>query len=134
MPPPKVSRPIGPLAETHYEIDTREAPRFGCYGRPLLKVMIRPSFLPVMTGVRDISTKGMGLACDRLIPPGACLAVLWDYGPPERWRTLRARVSRASAAVRGGWVIGCTFLERLQLCDVDAFMRITEQPARTRRA
>jgi hypothetical protein len=134
MAAPKASRSIGPLAETQYEIDTREVPRFGCFGRPLLKVMVRPSFLPVMAGVRDISTKGMGLACDRLIAPGACLAVLWDYGAPERWRTLRARVSRASAAVRGGWVIGCTFLERLQLCDVDAFMRSMHQPMRGRHA
>ncbi len=114
MAPPKASQSIGPLAETCYEIDTREVPRFGCYGRPLLKIMVRPSFLPVITGVRDISTKGIGLACDRLIAPGASLAVLWDYGSPERWRTLRARVARASAAPRGGWVIGCTFAERLR--------------------
>jgi hypothetical protein len=134
MPAPKVSRVIGPLAETQYEIDTREVPRFGCSGRPLLKVMVRPSFMPVCTGVRDISTKGLGLVCERLIPPGACLAVLWDYGLPEQWRTLRARVCRASAASRGGWIIGCTFVERLQLCDIDAFLRAAHQHGHSRRA
>jgi hypothetical protein len=134
MAAPKLSRSVGPLAETQYEIDTREVPRFGCRNRPLLKVMIRPSFLPVTTSVRDISTKGMGLACDRLIPPGSYLAVLWDYGSPDRWRTLLARVSRAAASPRGGWVIGCTFVQRLQLSDVDAFIRTSEQPLRQRRA
>ena len=129
----KVNRSIGPMAETHYELDTREVPRFGCFGRPLLRVMVRPSFAPVLTGVGDLSTKGMGLVCDRCIPAGSLLAVLWDFGSPHSWRTLRARVARATRSPRGGWVIGCTFAERLQASDVDAYLATGQQAPRAGR-
>ena len=69
--------------------------------------MVRPQFAGVVAVVRDISAKGAGLLCDAPIEPGSALAVLWDYGPPHQWRTLRATVARLSPRRHGGWIIGC---------------------------
>jgi hypothetical protein len=113
---------IDPLAETLNEIDTREVPRSLCVRGRLLRVMVRPSFRPVEVVVQDISLKGAGLVSSGPIDPGASLAVLWAFGPPQHWRTIRARVARASPRRRGGWIVGCTFEERLWPDDLAAFL------------
>jgi PilZ domain len=117
----KAARAVGPLAETQYDLDTREVPRFGCQQRPMIKIMVRPSFRAADAAVRDISVKGIGLVCAGPIPPGSCLAVLWDFGRPDTWRTLRARVARTTPCPRGGWIIGCAFEQRLAPTDIEAF-------------
>src|SRR4051812_44638902 len=43
----KSKRLFNPLAETQYDVDTREAPRLNCPVRPALRIMVRPSFVPV---------------------------------------------------------------------------------------
>jgi hypothetical protein len=110
------------LAETQYEVDCREVPRLTCPGRPILKVTVRPSFNPLVVGVQDISPKGIGFVCDEPIEVGASLALLWTYGPPHCWRTVRARVARLNARRHNGWVVGCQFDEWLLPDDVQAFL------------
>jgi hypothetical protein len=127
------ARTLSPLADTQYEIDTRETPRFNCSGRPLVKVMIRPSFAAHDVAVRDISMKGMGLVCAGPIPPGSCLAVLWDFGHPSSWRTLRARVARATPCPRGGWIVGCSFTDRLSPLEIEAFFGANPSAVRSAR-
>jgi hypothetical protein len=122
-------REIGPLAETQYDLDTREAPRFGCPVRPALRVMVRPSFLPITVIVNDISCKGAGLLCESHIEPGACLAAFWKYGPPHRWRTLRLKVVRLAPRRDGGWIAGCVFAEHLQPGELEAFLCYRQQPS-----
>ena len=115
---------VGLLAETQLELDIREAPRFRCPTQPTLRIMIRPSLIPVNVKVNDISAKGIGLVCEKHLECGACLAVLWKYGKAERWRTLRARVVRLSARRDGNWVAGCVFAEPLHPDDMEAFLRL----------
>ncbi len=131
--PEQAARLIGPLAETQYDLETREVPRINCQGRPMLKVMVRPSFMTVPAAVRDLSVKGIGLLCAGPIQPGSRLAVLWDFGPPEAWRTLQARVARTTPCPRGGWVVGCTFDQRLQPADLESYLQASAKPTRTSR-
>ena len=125
----KAARLTGPLADTHYDIDTREAPRYGCFGHSCVKLMVRPSFRPIAAVVRDLSIKGVGLMCEKPLQAGAQLALLWEFGPPESWRTLRGRVVRASPFPRGGWVMGIVFDERLGAADIDAFFGADQRSA-----
>jgi hypothetical protein len=116
------------LPKTKSDIDIREAARFSGPARPKLRVMIRPSFLPVTVAVSDISTKGVGLLCESHIEPGSCLALLWKYGSVDRWRTLRVRVVRLTPRRDGGWVAGCVFGEQLQPADMEAFLKYSLTP------
>src|SRR4051812_44581069 len=99
----KPNRPRGPLAKTHYDLDTREVPRLKCPVRPALRVSVRPSFLPITVTVNDISTKGIGLLAESHIEIGASLAAFWGYGSPERWRTLRFKAVRRTPGRDGNW-------------------------------
>ena len=119
---------VGPLAQTQCDIDLREVPRYGCPDRPGVRVSVRPNFVPTTVVVKDISTKGVGLLIDSYLAPGSCLALPWMYGPPERWRTLRANVVRLSPRRDGGWVAGCVFQERLEPCDIEAFLKHQRRP------
>jgi PilZ domain len=122
------ARMVGLLSETQLEIDIRAAPRFGCPTQPTLRIMVRPSFIPVNVKVHDISAKGIGLVSEKHLESGACLAVLWKYGTADRWRTLRARVVRLTPRRDGNWVAGCVFAEPLLPDDMEAFLRL--KPAR----
>lgn len=118
------ARTVGLLAETQLELDIREAPRFRSQTQPTLRIMIRPSFIPVNVKVHDISAKGVGLVSEKHLESGACLALLWKYGTADRWRTLRARVVRLSPRRDGNWVAGCVFAEPLLPNDMEAFLRL----------
>jgi hypothetical protein len=115
-------RKVDPLADTHYDVDTREVPRLDCPPRQKLRIAVRPNFVPITVVVKDISAKGIGLLVEGHLPVGACLALPWLFGPPDRWRTLRVKVVRLSARRDGGWVAGCVFEQRLDQCDVEAFL------------
>jgi hypothetical protein len=120
---------VGLVAETQSEIDIRESPRFGCPTLPTLRIMIRPSFIPINVRVNDISAKGVGLVSEKHLESGTSLAVLWKYGTADRWRTLRARVVRLSPRRDGNWVAGCVFAEPLQPDDMEAFLRLKPERA-----
>jgi PilZ domain len=122
------TRMVNLLAETLYDLDVREAPRFDCPTKPTLRIMVRPSFVPVNVTVNDISSKGIGLVCEKHLESGADLAVLWKYGTADRWRTLRARVVRLAPRRDGTWVAGCVFAEPLQPDDMEAILRIQPDP------
>jgi hypothetical protein len=126
------TRVANPIAETNPDLDIREVPRAACLLRPSLRVMVRPSFLPLTVLVQDISSKGVGLLCESHMPPGTELAILWMYGPPEEWRTLRAKVVRLSPRRDGGWVAGCVFAARLFPGELETFLRYQGTPVSAR--
>jgi hypothetical protein len=110
------------LASTLFELDLREATRFSCHSRQRLTITVRPNFGGLDARVWDISTKGIALVSDQPIQPGWQLAILWHFGPPERWHTLHAQVVRVAPRPDGSWLAGCQFDARLQLADVEAFL------------
>src|SRR5262249_46674425 len=116
-------RIVGLLPETQYELDIREAHRFACALKPRVRVMVRPSFLPVDMIVNDISTKGVGLLCEAPVELGSSLALLWQYGDAENWSTVRARVVRLSPRRDGGWVAGCVFERQLRNTQLTEFLK-----------
>ena len=116
-------RIVGLLPETQYDIDVREVPRFGCPERSRLRVIIRPSFLPITVAVYDVSAKGIGLLSEMHVEPGAVLAIFWNFGGASRWRTIRARAVRLTARPDGGWIVGCIFQDQVQQTDVEALLR-----------
>jgi hypothetical protein len=118
------ARIVGLLPETQYDIDIRVAPRFGCPVRSRLRVIIRPSFLPVTVTVNDVAAKGIGLLCESHIEQGASLAIFWKFGGAQRWRIIRARVVRLAPRRDGGWIVGCVFQDQLQHSEVEALLRV----------
>jgi len=94
-----------------------------------VRVLIRPSFVPMTLVIKDISVKGMSLVAlgpTPPLPPDAELALVWKYGPPQRWRTLRLEVVWQAARPRRGCIVGCMFVERLTEEDVEAFLHVRE--------
>jgi hypothetical protein len=127
--PDTPTRRIGPLAETLHELDLREVPRIPCPVPVLVRVIVRPSFVPLTLVIKDISTKGLrllGHGPTALVPPGSHLALCWKYGSPDRWRTMRLAVIWQAARTDGRWIAGCIFAERLQHADVEAFLQQRE--------
>src|SRR5260370_19755621 len=103
-------------------VDRRAAVRFGCSHSPLVRAAVRPEFRPVAVIVEDASANGLRLYCEERLKTGVCLAVLWPFGPPECWRTLRARVSRVTAR-SDGWIAGCVFDQPLQPAELAALLQ-----------
>jgi hypothetical protein len=101
----------------------RSGPRFLCQEPPLIYVCSKPRFASWTMHVRDICSRGLGLLSPYRIEPEKRLAVSWSYGPPERWRTLLARVAHATPRPQGGWVIGCELAMPLPLTDLEAFFQ-----------
>ncbi len=123
------ARVTTPLGDTQYDIDVREAPRYGCPDWRIIRILVRPSLEPRPAAVKDISAKGIGLVCEAPAEVGSPIAVLWPFGPPRLWRTVRATVVRVSPRRRGGWVIGCTFDEWLRPAELEAFFIQGHGPA-----
>lgn len=124
--PEKPKRRIGPLADTLSEIDLREVPRTVCPVPVPVRVVVRPSFVPLTLAVKDISIKGLSLIAKgptTPLPPGSGLALFWKYGQPERWRTIRLDVIWHATRPDGGWIAGCAFAERLEDADLEAFLQ-----------
>ena len=117
------TRIVGLLPETQNDVDVRESPRFGCPLPARLRVIVRPSFLPVTVTVKDISAKGIGFFCESHMEPGARLAIFWRFGGVQQWRTIRASVVRLAPQPDGDWVVGCEFQDRLQNVDMEALLR-----------
>lgn len=103
-------------------IERREAPRFSCPSTPLVQATARPDFRQVSVIVENASLKGIRLFCAEPLDLDACLAILWSFGPPECWRTIRATV-RHMTARSDGWIIGCAFDYQLDPWDLEALLQ-----------
>lgn len=114
------------LIETAPNLDLRAAPRFDCPARPALGVTIGGAQAPEVLGVQDISCRGIGLILSQPVDPDTELAILWHFGPVERWRTIRAATVRRAQG-RAGWVVGCVLEEPLDSSEVFAFLRYASE-------
>jgi hypothetical protein len=109
-----------PRARTHYVINA--CPSLGVHCRRVVTISVRPALVPLLVGVRGVSTRRVGLLCDRPLQPDAQLAILWNFGPQRSWRTVHACVARVAPVRTGGWLVTCTIREPLQAEELEAFL------------
>ncbi len=100
----------------------RTAPRYRCTEPPLVRVAFKPRFSPLPLRLLNISSNGVGLVCEARLRAGERLAIAWQYGPPQRWRTLLGRVVHVTPRQQGDWVIGCELDIPLAEADLAAFL------------
>src|SRR5436309_2856409 len=101
------------MLPTCHQIDLREAPRLPCVGKQVLRAIVEAEFHPMEFAARDLSVKGVGLLGDQSIAPGTLIAILWEFGNPLAWRTVRATVVHLTPRRAGGWIVGCVFAQPL---------------------
>jgi hypothetical protein len=109
-----------PLARTDHVINA--CPALGVHCRRVVTISVRPALVPLIVGVRGVSTRRVGLLCDHPLQPDAQLAILWNFGPQRSWRTVQACVARVAPVRTGGWLVTCTMREPLQAEEVEAFL------------
>jgi hypothetical protein len=67
-----------------------------------------------MAEVRDVSQTGLGLAINRPFPPAAVLTVRLLTSGHKYSRAMLVRVKHCAPQPDGGWLIGCTFVVKLE--------------------
>jgi hypothetical protein len=115
--------PAEELTHTRPEIELREAPRFACAASQIARATVETHYRPIAFVVRDISVKGIGLIGGVAVKPGTQIAILWDFGDPTSWRTVRATVARSTPGRRGGWDVGCVFAQPLTPSELEELIR-----------
>lgn len=85
----------------------RSLVRFPCTGRPIVRLLERPSFKCWMAMVVDFSERGLGLLFHRHLEPGTVLAIELKGRRHGVSRILSVRVVHATAQADGNWLIGC---------------------------
>lgn len=104
-------------AEPVPAVERRERRRYRCKLRPVSRLLVKPNLGARLVQVRDVSAAGVGLLSTEAIPPGSRVALLWEYGPSFRHRTLIGHVSHVTAQ-KYGWLIGCQFSQPLPTPDL----------------
>jgi hypothetical protein len=118
-----------PLARTDHVINACLA--LGVHCRRVVTISVRPALVlvPLVVGVRGVSTRRVGLVSDRPLQPDAQLAILWNFGLQRSWRTVHACVARVAPVRTGGWLVTCAIREPLEPEDVEAFLTSRSAPA-----
>jgi PilZ domain len=102
--------------------ERRQAPRHLCSERPVVRMLLRPSFERRVAVVRNLSASGACLHCTGPFRPSGRLALWWDFGPWWNWRILSARIVYADEPAPGTWAVGCEFDQPLTEDVLDAFL------------
>jgi hypothetical protein len=88
-------------------MERRSVPRYFLDRLPLIRVLVRPSFRRYSARVHNISTKGLGLVCDRFLEPGSVLAIQLQRRHAGVSGILSAKVVSSAAQCDGTWLCGC---------------------------
>ena len=81
--------------------------RFPCHGRPMVRLLERPSFQCWMAMVHDFSARGLGLLFHRPLETGTVLAVQLRHRHHGLSRILSVRVVHSTPQSDGNFLIGC---------------------------
>jgi hypothetical protein len=96
--------------------------------RASLRIIIRPRLTTFNVGVHAISTTQVDLVAHAAIEPGTTIAIRWDYGPHQCWRTVLAVVAGAVPSNGGRWIVTCVFNKPLHAADVEALQKGDRRP------
>lgn len=113
---PTLSKPVADGAAEA----SRNLVRFPCTGRPIVRLLERPSFKCWMAMVVDFSVRGLGLLFHRRLEPGSVLAVELKGRRHGVSRILAVRVVHATAQADGNWLIGCELNTNLTEDEIQA--------------
>jgi hypothetical protein len=80
-----------------------------CRERPTIRLLVSPTFRSLRGHIYDMTANRITVLCYRALPPGSRVAIQWHFGPPPRWRTLLARVTRAASLPGDVWAVSCAF-------------------------
>ena len=97
----------------HPGVERRAVPRFIAEHFPLIQVLVKSTFQPFQAYVRDFSATGLGIICDRVLQPGAVIAIQLRRRHTGTSGILSAEVSHCSSLIEGIWLCGCRLSRRL---------------------
>lgn len=124
--PSEPRQPAGNAPAATRAEDRRTSPRYPC---SLERVRCSPgtgaapSQAFTCSGtVRDISAGGIGLVLGRRFVPGTILTVELTSANKDFSRRCPLRVAYANALEHDGWLIGCTFLSRLTVDELQTLI------------
>ena len=100
----------------------RAGTRYPCDLRPLVPLMIRPTYGSLRALVRDVSLAGIGLMLDRPLEPGSLLAIHLGAWRAGQSGVLLAEVVHATAQGNGEWLIGCKLSRSLGDHELESFL------------
>jgi hypothetical protein len=81
--------------------------RYPCHGRPIVRLLERPSFQCWMAMVHDFSAHGLGLVFHRALDAGTVLALQLRQRHHGLSRILSVRVVHSTPQPDGNYLIGC---------------------------
>ena len=93
-----------------------------CSERPAVRLLVSPTFRTLRGHIRDLTPGRITVLCFRALAPGSRVAIQWHFGPPHCWRTLLARVTRATSQPGDTWEISCSFEPRLTADELSAML------------
>jgi hypothetical protein len=94
--------------------------RFPCHGRPIVRLLERPSFKCWMAMVHNFSARGLGLVFHRALTPGTMLALELRRRRHGLSRVLAVRVVHCTPQPDGNFMIGCEMNAPLSADELDA--------------
>jgi hypothetical protein len=101
--------------------DQRNAVRLLCSLPITIRVLTDPAWQRLRVRVRDVTVVGIGLLSEVPVGVGAGIALDWTFGPPDDWKTLRARVVHLTSQGER-FLIGCALDTPLDEADLKAIL------------
>lgn len=127
MPKPTLTA-AAEAAEIRTPADRRgKGDRLPCFPRPLIRILIRPSFRSLPAYVVDASPGGLGLLLDCPLKRGFVLALQLPGGPDGQNHVAGARVVHCTDCGNGRWLVGCRLSQRLTPEDLSG-LHVVDQP------
>jgi hypothetical protein len=108
-------------SEPELKTDQRNTVRHLCSWPIAIQVLSDPAWQRVRVQIRDVSVAGVGLLSVKPLDVGTRLALEWNFGPPDQWKTLPARVVHATPD-GDRFLIGCRFDTPLGPDDLDTIL------------
>ncbi len=89
------------------EGERRSMGRFPAAHRPLVHLLVKPSFFSVRAFVHDVSQAGIAFLLNRPLKPGSRLAFQLRDDRRGNTRIQSARVAHLTPQPGGYWLVGC---------------------------
>lgn len=102
--------------------DQRNRPRYKCETEANYQLVTTTDEKQHPAKVLNISSTGIGLMVDQMVPTGTLLSVEMHANDPETARTILSCVVHLSPQQENQWALGCNFITELSEKDLSVFV------------
>jgi PilZ domain len=101
--------------------DQRNTVRHLCSWPIAIQILGDPARQRLRVQIRDVSVAGIGLVIGKPLDVGARLALDWNFGSPDCWKSLQARVIHVTPDGEQ-FLVGCAFDAPLDESDLNGLL------------